>query len=252
MPISLVESRSEGAYLDVADVTAGYKGIPVIRGVNLSVAQGEVVAVIGPNGAGKSTLLKAVTGVLAPMGGVISLAGESIAGWPADRVARKGVGYVPQVRDVFDSLTVKENLEMGGYLLSRRTVPRRVEHIIDVFPPLAAMLGRTAKNLSGGERKMLAIGRALMNSPSLVILDEPTAGLAPRLADQLLSEYVKGLRRSETAVLIVEQRAREALEIADYAYVLAAGEVKMATSARDILERPDLGELFLGGSPASW
>lgn len=241
-----MDSARTPTWLDVADLTAGYKNVPIIRGVCLTVGRGEVVAVIGPNGAGKSTLLKSITGVLTPFEGGIRLGGDEIAGLRADQVARKGVGYVPQVRDVFDSLTVKENLEMGGYLLPRREVSPRIDEVVDAFPQLGPMLSRTAKNLSGGERKMLAIGRVLMTRPTLVILDEPTAGLAPKLADQLLSEYVAGLKARDLAVLVVEQRAREALQISDFAYVMASGQIKLATTAGEILERPDIGEVFLG------
>jgi ABC-type branched-subunit amino acid transport system ATPase component len=195
--------------------------------------------------------LKAIMGILAPIHGVITLAGESIGGLRADQVARKGVGYVPQVRDVFESLSVRENLEMGGYLLHRREIPERISQVGDALPHLGAMLGRTARNLSGGERKMLAIGRVLMTRPSLVILDEPTAGLAPKVADQMLEEYVTGLRAREIAVIVVEQRAREALQVADFAYVMASGQIKLATAARDVLERPDIGEVFLGRAVAA-
>jgi ABC-type branched-subunit amino acid transport system ATPase component len=180
------------------------------------------------------------------MEGDIRLAGEAIGGLRTDQVARKGVGYVPQVRDVFESLSVRENLEMGGYLLHRREVAGRISEVVEAFPQLGAMLGRTARNLSGGERKMLAIGRVLMTRPSLVILDEPTAGLAPKVADQLLEDYVTGLRARDIAVIVVEQRAREALEVANFAYVMASGQIRLATAARDVLERPDLGEVFLG------
>jgi ABC-type branched-subunit amino acid transport system ATPase component len=242
----LVDEPRPESHLEVADLAAGYKNVAIIRAVSMAVGLGEVVTVIGPNGAGKSTLMKAITGMLTPMHGEVSLAGESIGGLSADRVARKGVGYVPQVRDVFDTLTVKENLEMGAYLLPRREVPDRITEVVEAFPQLKTMLGRTARNLSGGERKMLAIGRVLMNRPALVILDEPTAGLAPKVASQLLEDYVVGLRARRIAVLVVEQRAREALAIADFAYVMASGEVKMATQASRILERPDIGEVFMG------
>ncbi len=246
MPTSAPEGRECSAHLLVRGVTAGYGGLPIIRDVTACVGRGEVVSVIGPNGAGKSTLLKAVVGVLKPMAGKVTLAGAGLDGLRADQVARRGVGYVPQVRDVFEPLTVRENLEMGGYQLPRRDLPERVEEVAAAFPQLATMLGRAAGNLSGGERKMVAIGRVLMMRPTLVLLDEPTAGLAPQLADRMLSDYVGALAARDVAVLLVEQRAREALAISDFAYVMVAGIVAIAAPAADILARGDLGDVFLG------
>jgi branched-chain amino acid transport system ATP-binding protein len=251
MPTSGPEGRAASSHLRVCGVTAGYGGLPIVRDVSACVGRGEVVSVIGPNGAGKSTLLKAIVGVLAPIKGEITLGEERLDGLRADEVARRGVGYVPQVHDVFESLTVKENLEMGGYQLPPRKVAERVEEVTVAFPQLATMLGRSAGNLSGGERKMVAIGRVLMMRPSLVILDEPTAGLAPQLADRLLSEYVGGLAGRDVAVLLVEQRAREALAISHFAYVMAAGVVEIAAPAREVLARADLGEVFLGRAGAA-
>ncbi len=244
------EDRERDVHLSVRGVTAGYGGLPIIRDVTACVGRGEVVCVIGPNGAGKSTLLKAVVGVLQPMAGEVTLAGTRLDGLRADQVARRGVGYVPQVRDVFEPLTVRENLEMGGYQLPRRAVAERVEEVAVAFPQLAPMLGRPAGNLSGGERKMVAIGRVLMMRPTLVLLDEPTAGLAPQLADRLLSEYVRALAARDVAVLVVEQRAREALAVSDFVYVMAAGVVASAAPAAEILARGDLGDLFLGRAGA--
>src|SRR5215467_7261996 len=183
MPTSSAEAagaRDQRAHLRLADVAAGYGQAPVIQDVSLTVALGEVAAVIGPNGAGKSTLLKTVLGILRPSHGTITLAGERIAGLPANKVIRRGVGYVPQVKDVFEPLTVRENLEVGGYTLPRGEVATRVDEVMEHYPALAAMHNRPAGYLSGGERKLLAMGRVLMRRPSLLVLDEPTAGLAPR------------------------------------------------------------------------
>ncbi|MBS1888901.1 MAG: ABC transporter ATP-binding protein [Actinobacteria bacterium] len=240
------ESPRRDGHLVVEDLSAGYKKTAIIRGVDVAVSKGEVVTVIGPNGAGKSTLLKSVMGLLEPMAGSISLGGEPIGGLPANKVAAKGVGYVPQVRDVFETLSVKENLEMGGYHLRRPEVQERIEEVLLAYPQLKGMLTRSAGKISGGERKMVAIGRVLMTRPSLVILDEPTAGLSPKLAQQMLEQYVARLTAREVAVLLVEQRAREALEISQYAYVLASGEVKLESAAASILDRDDLGQVFLG------
>jgi ABC-type branched-subunit amino acid transport system ATPase component len=238
----------QSAHLRVRGLTAGYDGLPIVRDVSICVGRGEIVTLIGPNGAGKSTLLKSIMGVISPMAGEITVASVNLSGLRADEIARIGVGYVPQVRDVFDSLTVKENLEMGGYQLPRREVAHRIDGVTSAFPQLETMLGRTAGNLSGGERKMVAIGRVLMTQPSLVILDEPTAGLSPQLADRMLSDYVRRLAERGVAVLLVEQRAREALAISDHAYVMASGAVEIAAPASEILARPDLGELFLGAA----
>jgi ABC-type branched-subunit amino acid transport system ATPase component len=184
--------------------------------------------------------------VLTPSAGTITLGGESIAGLATDRIARKGVGYVPQVRDVFETLTVQENLEMGGYTLPPRRVGERIDRVLELFPALAPMHGRMAGNLSGGERKMLAMARVLMTEPSLLVLDEPTAGLAPQLAHTVLTEHVAALTRADVAVLLVEQRAREALAISDWAYLMVSGEVQLSASGREVLERPDVGAIFLG------
>jgi ABC-type branched-subunit amino acid transport system ATPase component len=246
MPTSAHDARETSAHLNIRGVTAGYGGLPIIRDVSACVARGEVVSVIGPNGAGKSTLLKSVMALLEPMEGEITLGDIRLNGLQVEEVARCGVGYVPQVRDVFEPLTVKENLEMGGYQLPRRQVRERIEEVVVAFPQLASMLGRSSGNLSGGERKMVAIARVLMLRPSLVILDEPTAGLAPQLADRMLTDYVGRLAARDVAVLLVEQRAREALAISNFAYVMAAGVVELAAPATEILARADLGEVFLG------
>jgi ABC-type branched-subunit amino acid transport system ATPase component len=249
MPTSSAERDRPRPHLELADVSAGYGGAPVIADVSLTVGPAEIVAVVGPNGAGKSTLLKTVLGILRPGQGSISLAGQRIDRLPTSQVARRGVGYVPQVRDVFEPLTVRENLEMGAYTLPRGEISGRLDEVFGIFPVLRGMSGRLAGYLSGGERKLLAMGRVLMRRPSLLVLDEPTAGLAPKLAQELLSSHVAGLATGGAAVLLVEQHTRDALDIAHWGYVMASGRVQLAGPAADLRHRNDLGDIFLGQSP---
>ncbi|MEO8745150.1 MAG: ABC transporter ATP-binding protein [Candidatus Dormiibacterota bacterium] len=231
-------------------ITSGYGGVPVIREVSLSVGPGEIVAVIGPNGAGKSTLLKSLVGILRVTSGRILLGADDVTNHPPEDLARRGVGYVPQVNDIFEPLTVLENLEMGGYLLPASKVHARVVEVGEVFPALPPMLKRRADKLSGGERKMLAIARVLMLDPKVLILDEPTANLSPKLANSLLREHVKRLAGVGKAVLLVEQRARAALQIADWTSVLVSGATRLEGRPGDLLKRQDFEELFLGAGTA--
>jgi ABC-type branched-subunit amino acid transport system ATPase component len=232
--------------LQAHGITSGYGGVPVIRDVSIAVGPGEVVAIIGPNGAGKSTLLKSLVGILKLDNGTILLGDDDVSGRPPEELARRGVGYVPQVNDIFEPLTVLENLEMGGYLLSATQVRARVNEVGAVFPQLPPMLRRRADKLSGGERKMLAIGRVLMLDPKVLILDEPTANLSPKLADSLLREHVRRLAGLGKAVLLVEQRARAALQVADWTSVLVSGSVRLEGRPEELLQRKDFEELFLG------
>jgi ABC-type branched-subunit amino acid transport system ATPase component len=227
-------------------ITAGYGGVPVIRDVSISVGPGEIVAMIGPNGAGKSTMLKSLVGILRVTSGKVLLGNDDVTNHPPEDLARRGVGYVPQVNDIFEPLTVLENLEMGGYLLDPARIKARVLEVGAVFPQLPPMLKRRADKLSGGERKMLAIARVLMLDPKVLILDEPTANLSPKLADGLLSEHVTNLARLGKAVLLVEQRARAAMHIADWVSVLVSGAVRLEGAPGDLLKREDFEELFLG------
>ena len=241
------EVRLPGVPLRADGVTAGYGGDPVIRGITVGVSPGEVISLVGPNGSGKSTLLKSLVGVVRVSAGRVSVGDREVTNLPPEEVARAGVGYVPQVDDVFGPLTVRENLEMGGYLLPHKQIPGHIERVLGVFPRLSGMLGRSAGRLSGGERKMLAMGRVLMLDPGVFLLDEPTANLAPIIATSLLEEHVRGLAASGASVLIVEQRARAVLAISDRAYVLGGGEVRMAGTPAELSASPDFVESFLGG-----
>ena len=232
--------------LQAHGITSGYGGAPVIRDVSIAVGPGEVVAIIGPNGAGKSTLLKSLVGILRLDSGTVMLGDHDVTGRAPEELARRGVGYVPQVNDIFEPLTVLENLEMGGYLLGAAQVRARVSEVGDVFPQLPPMLRRRADKLSGGERKMLAIARVLMLDPKVLILDEPTANLSPKLADALLREHVRRLASIGKAVLLVEQRARAALQVADWTSVLVSGSVRLEGRPAELLQRQDFEELFLG------
>jgi branched-chain amino acid transport system ATP-binding protein len=239
-------SADEERFLDVEGATAGYGKTPVVKNVSLDVALGEIVLVMGPNGAGKSTLVKAVTGQLPLLAGRVSLAGVDVTHRrEEDRVAA-GIGYVPQTRDVFAPLSVLENLQMGGYRLPARDVGRRLDEVLELFPALAPLKRRTAKTLSGGERKMVAIARALMASPRLLILDEPTSNLAPQIAASVLEKVVARLAESGRAVLLIEQRVSLALHVASRGYVLTDGQVRLEGSAEDLRTKHDLGALFLG------
>jgi ABC-type branched-subunit amino acid transport system ATPase component len=232
-------------------ITSGYGGVPVIRDVSLAVGPGEIVAIIGPNGAGKSTLLKSLVGILHVTEGRILLGDREVTNHAPEELARRGVGYVPQVNDIFEPLTVLENLEMGGYLLNNAKIRARVAEVGDVFPQLPPLLKRRADKLSGGERKMLAIARVLMLDPQVLILDEPTANLSPKLADSLLSEHVKRLAGVGKAVLLVEQRARAALKIADWTSVLVSGQTRLEGRPDELLRREDFEELFLGAGTSA-
>ena len=229
-------------------IVSGYGTVPVVRGVSIAVGPGEIVAIIGPNGAGKSTLLKSLVGILRVTAGRVMMDGAAVTNHPPEDLARRGVGYVPQVQDIFEPLTVFENLEMGGYLLPPAEVRARAGEVVEIFPALAPMLKRRADKLSGGERKMLAIGRVLMLDPRVLILDEPTANLAPQLADTLLGEHIRGLGARGKAVLLVEQRARAALDIAAWTTVLVSGETRLEGRPGELLERQDFEELFLGAA----
>ena len=242
------ERPGHGLPLRATGVTAGYGGDPVIRNVTVRVEPGEVVSLVGANGSGKSTLLKSLVGVVRVSAGTVLVGDADVTRRPPEEVARAGVGYVPQVDDVFAPLTVRENLEMGGYLLPSRDVRGRIDEVTAIFPRLGAMLSRPAGKLSGGERKMLAMGRVLMLRPSVFLLDEPTANLAPAIARTLLEEHVRGLAGGGASVLVVEQRARAVLAISDRTYVLAGGEVRMEGTPAELLASPAFVESFLGGT----
>jgi len=236
-----------GLPLRAEGITAGYGGDPVIRGITVRADPGEVVSLVGPNGSGKSTLLKSLVGIVRVSSGTVTVGGKRVTNMAPEEVARSSVGYVPQVDDVFPPLTVRENLEMGGYLLPRGQVAGRIDKVLTIFPRLAGMAGRSAGKLSGGERKMLAMGRVLMLDPGLFLLDEPTANLAPAIAASLLTEHVRGLATSGAAVLIVEQRAKAVLAISDHTYVLGGGELRMQGTPAELSASPEFVDSFLGG-----
>jgi branched-chain amino acid transport system ATP-binding protein len=246
-PVPPGDTSVQGIELRTIALTAGYGGSPVIHGISISVAPGEVVSIVGPNGSGKSTLLKSIVGVVEVLSGTVQIGDRDVTGWPSENVARIGVGYVPQIDDVFGPLTVRENLEMGGYLLKAREVADRVDHVLSVFPQLSGMADRRAGKLSGGERKMLAMGRVLMLSPALVVLDEPTANLAPIIAATVLQEHVRRLAATGASVLVVEQRARAVLEISDRTYVLGGGQLRMEGSPAELSASSEFVDSFLGG-----
>jgi branched-chain amino acid transport system ATP-binding protein len=210
-----------------------------------------VVLLIGPNGAGKSTVVKALNGELGLMSGTVQLAGTDISGLTENQRAALGLGYVPQSRDVFPTLTVSENLEMGAYRLPRADVDARIAAIFERFPSLARLRKRFAQTLSGGERKLLAIGRALVAEPMTLMLDEPTANLASATATMVLTEVVAGLAETDRAVLLVEQRIAIALDVATWVYVLVDGQPRFSGSAAAFKALPDMGAVFFANAPAA-
>jgi len=233
------------ALLEVSSLTAGYGDTTILSDVAIVVEPGQVVSIIGPNGAGKSTLMKTIFGLLRPTRGSIQFQDRDIAGWAPDRIVRLGLCYVPQVENTFPSLTVEENLEIGAFTL-RGNLRERLERVYAMFPDLAAARSKPAGKLSGGQQHMLALGLALMLSPKLVMLDEPTAGLSPKFASSAL-QHVQTLREAGVAVLLVEQNAAAALQLSDWGYVLASGQNRFQDTGRSLLDNPEVGRLFLGG-----
>jgi branched-chain amino acid transport system ATP-binding protein len=245
MPTSSAEFGRPPHHLAVEGLAAGYGATRIVSNISVGVGKGEVTAIVGPNGAGKSTLIKALVGVIPVMEGSVLHDGDDVTGQSTDQLARRGIAYVPQVRSVFPTLNVEENLKMGGYMLSREDSARRVEEILDTFPILKPMLRRHVQKLSGGEQKLVAIGRVMMMRPTVYLLDEPTAGLADRLARELLEEHVTRIAHAGAAVMLVEQKALAALETASWGYLLVAGEVHMSASPQEMLAS-SVAEMFLG------
>ncbi len=231
--------------LEVEKVTAGYTEIDILNDVNLKVNSGQIVSVIGPNGAGKSTLLKSVFGILKPRLGKITLKDEEISGLKPYKIAKRGVSYVPQVDNVFPSLTIEENLEMGAFIRDD-DYSQRMEEIYDLFPVLGERKNQKAGQLSGGQRQMVAMGRALMLDPQVLLLDEPSAGLAPVLVATIFEKIVE-INATGVSMIIVEQNAREALKMAHHGYVLAMGQNVLDDSGDALLNNEEVGRLYLGG-----
>ncbi|MCH8814329.1 MAG: ABC transporter ATP-binding protein [Chloroflexi bacterium] len=230
--------------LEAEGVVTGYGEVEILHGVDIVVHEAEIVAIIGPNGAGKSTFLKAVFGLLKVDPGRISLMGEECTNKRPDELVLKGLGYVPQVDNVFASLTINENLEMGAYVLSDGAGDR-YERVYEMFPDLAGRRGELAGRLSGGQRQMLALARALMLDPKVLLLDEPSASLSPKMVG-VIFERIAAINESGTAILLVEQNTKEALSVSDRGYVLATGENRLEGEARGLLENEDVGKLYLG------
>ena len=231
--------------VEALDVIAGYvPEVNILNGCNLVVNPGEFVGIIGPNGAGKSTLLKAVLGLVTVRTGHIFLNGDEITGRKAHELVERGVGFVPQSRNVFPSLTVTENLEMGAFL-KPRIFRERFDYVVSLFPRLAERADQRCGSLSGGERQMVAMGRALMLDPQVLLLDEPSAGLSPALQDQVFIQC-RAINDTGVAILMVEQNARRCLQVADRGYVLDQGRNAYTGTGRELLNDPKVTELYLG------
>jgi neutral amino acid transport system ATP-binding protein len=236
---------SSAPLLEVEDVWAGYvKDLDILQGVNFCIFPGEIVAVIGPNGAGKSTLAKTIFGLLSPHQGKITFKNQSIAGLKSNQIVQMGMSYVPQISNVFGSLSVEENLEMGAYIRKTALTPLK-DRIYSTFPALASRKRQKAGTLSGGERQMLAMGKALMLEPSLLLLDEPSAALSPVLVSSVF-EQIQQINQGGTAIVLVEQNARKALAMAHRGYVLDTGRDRFSGPGNELLNDPKVAELYLG------
>ena len=231
--------------LAVDGVFAGYGGGDIVKNVAINVAEREIAVLLGPNGAGKSTLLKAIMRLVPRRAGRVQIRGTDVSGWATERLIAHGVGYVPQLRNVFPALTVLENLEMGGYSM-RSGVRERADEMLELFPNLRAARGRAASTLSGGERNMLALARGLMPGPAALLVDEPTAGLSPQYEEVVWSQ-LELIRDTGVAILVVEQNVATALEHADTAYVLVLGETRLTGRAEDLKGDSTLTSLYIGG-----
>ena len=237
---------TDGVLLEVTGLVAGYvPEVNILNGIDLRLRRGEIVTVVGPNGAGKSTLLKVMFGLLRPRQGSVRFKGDLIDALPTHQIARRGMGYVPQLENVFPSLTVEENLDIPARGLGRAEQHRRVEALYELFPPLRPARRRPAGLLSGGQRQMVAMARALVPEPSLLLLDEPSAGLAPEYVELVFKKILE-IRKSGVTILIVEQNARRALAFSDRGYVLELGRNRFEGPGPELLKNETVIELYLG------
>jgi branched-chain amino acid transport system ATP-binding protein len=232
--------------LELEAVAAGYGETEILHGIDLHVDRGEIVVIVGPNGAGKSTAMKAVFGLLNITAGAIRLAGDDITNTPPQQVVMRGVAYVPQSANVFVSLTVEENLEMGAYV-SDKNPAARIEEIFELFPPLREKRRQPAGSLSGGQRQMVAMSKALMLHPKILLLDEPTAGLSPKYRGEIF-QIVQDINDAGATILMVEQNAKQALDIAHRGYVLVDGENRHTGTGQALIADEDVARMFLGAS----
>ncbi|UWG47445.1 ABC-type branched-chain amino acid transport system, ATPase component [Halanaeroarchaeum sp. HSR-CO] len=231
--------------LELVDVEGGYGEVKVLEDVSMHLDDGEVVCLIGPNGAGKSTVLRAIFGLIKPWSGTVRFQGGEITGMEPEDVVREGIGYVPQIQNVFGSLSVDENLRMGGVARTDDIDPI-IESLYDRFEILRNKKGSTAGSLSGGQQQVLAFARALVMEPDVLLIDEPSAGLAPNTAQEVF-DHVEAVNELGTSILMVEQNARQGLSISDRGYVLDQGTVEFEDDADELLENPEVGKLYLGG-----
>jgi branched-chain amino acid transport system ATP-binding protein len=232
--------------LEAQGIISGYKEIEILHGASIAVGDAHIVALLGPNGSGKSTLLKTIFGFLKPRSGKILFDGEDITGLPPESMLSKGMAYVPQERTVFKYLTVLENLRLGGYLLSKDELGRAIERVYRIFPFLQDRGNQRASSLSGGEQRMLEIARALMMHPKLILLDEPSANLSPKMVDAVFKEVQRLTREERISFIIVEQNVVKAIDVAENVYVLDMGRVALEGKKNEILDVPKMRALYLG------
>lgn len=233
--------------LVVKDLVAGYSKMPAIHGISFQVEEGQIVAILGSNGAGKTTTLKTVMGVLPAMSGSITYRGESLIGVPSHKMVTKGISMVPEGRHLFPKMSIYDNLMMGAYTLKNKVeISKKLETIYDIFPILAERKNQLAGTMSGGEQQMVAIGRALMCDPKLLILDEPSLGIMPKLVDEIF-EFIQRINKMGVTIVIIEQNAEKTLSFADYAYVIADGETAIEGTADDLMHNDDVKKAYLGG-----
>ncbi len=242
-------SEIKGEILSIKSLSGGYGGVDILHNVSLTVETGEIVVMIGPNGAGKSTAMKSIFGLIKISGGQVLFNNIDLTGKAPEKIVATGISYVPQTQNIFVTLSVKENLEMGAFIL-KSDISDRLTRVYDMFPALKEKQKQSAGTLSGGQRQMVAIGKAMMLDPELLLLDEPTAGLSPALQNDVL-ETVTEINKSGVSVLMVEQNARQALNVADRGYIFVDGKIRSEGPADQLLSQPDIATLFLGGAPGS-
>jgi len=232
--------------LVVQDLYAGYGKLQILNGVRLEAARGKITVIVGPNGSGKSTLLKSISGIASVSQGSIELDGVALRNRSPTEIARLGVAYLPQTDNVFTVLTVKENLRLAGYTVSEKDYPQRFTAALQLFPQLSKYLGTKSSNLSGGERQMVAMAMAMMRRPTVVMFDEPTANLAPKIATQVLETIASITKSMNLTTVLVEQNAKRALEMGDEAFLLVSGKTVFSGTCKELLEHEELGRLYLG------